>query len=661
MINKWHAIICICFLAPVMAQSRPHENMHPKQELRAIWLTTVFGLDWPGAQDPPEIQESKLREIIRDAKSKGMNAVFFQAVSRADAMYPSERLPWAPWLTGTAGKDPGWDPLRTAIEEAHSLGMELHAWYNVYTSGNDRTPYVRQGNPLHVQAFRPEWIDTVPLGDNYNGYYLNPGYPGVSEWIAGNVLEIIDHYDVDGIHFDYIRYGANYGRDTLLFRQYNPGNITNLNAWRRENVNNFVRLIYPAVKERKPWVKVGSSVIGGYQNFHGSWPGFWGYDNAHQDGRAWVAEGVHDYLTPMLYTTIGRAPMTGRTVDSPDFAWLLQQWVDHRSGKHVYAGLGTYVPDVREEIPVQIDTLRSIGAQGHAHFRYRFLDPWLHGGRYRYPAIIPSMPWLNQVTPPSPRNLQAEIVPLKSRDPVSERGVAGAAGSQGYLPGSVSGLSSGPGGSLKHELMSGTGISSLESGFVIRLKWEKPQIGREPDPFLRFAVYGAPTDSYIHPDEILSQSRYLADITGLTEMDISLEDDGLDYDFFVTALTRNHIESVPAVTRVSITHAGHEPDVGPGHEPGIGDGIPQKAILHHNYPNPFNSATIIRFELPDAQHAKLTVYDITGRIVKTLVQGEMSAGIHQVIFDVDNAASGVYTYRLQAGESVITRKMTIVR
>ncbi|MCC5943022.1 MAG: T9SS type A sorting domain-containing protein [Balneolaceae bacterium] len=93
---------------------------------------------------------------------------------------------------------------------------------------------------------------------------------------------------------------------------------------------------------------------------------------------------------------------------------------------------------------------------------------------------------------------------------------------------------------------------------------------------------------------------------------------------------------------------------------GLGD-LPTSITLNQNYPNPFNPTTIISYELPQTEQVRLDVYDMTGRQVATLVNGQVAAGRHQVSFNAMNLSSGVYMYRLQAGSTVISRQLTLIK
>ncbi len=373
--------LAICFLLPNKSQAQDF----PLYEMRGIWLTTLYGLDWPSTPGMTALsQETELRFIIRNAADNGMNTIVFQVVARGDAIYPSSRLPWSSIMTGTLGEDPGWDPLAVAIEESHLHGMELHAWINTYRVAmlENTTP----GTPLHISQSQPIWGE--------KGYeWLNPGFPGVNEWVIEHVAELVENYEVDGVHFDYTRYDVGgYINDAEYFRAFSDGTYTDIDDWRRDNVNRFAADVFARITDIKPWVKVGSTPVGNYDKACFSTP-FEGYAQAYQDARHWMEEGSNDYVSPQIYWS---------TSHSPSFQCLTSDWVDkNTSPRHVYVGVGAYRPQVQVEIPDEIDISRDLGADGQIYFREEFIRNEDFGGRYRAKALVPSAPWRFAATSPT--------------------------------------------------------------------------------------------------------------------------------------------------------------------------------------------------------------------------------------------------------------------
>ena len=98
-----------------------------KREMRAAWIATVWAIDWPSTQNNAAAQKAELDSYLDNLKAQNFNAIFFQVRSMCDAMYQSSYEPWSSYLTGTRGKNPGYDPLAYAVEQCHARGTEFHA------------------------------------------------------------------------------------------------------------------------------------------------------------------------------------------------------------------------------------------------------------------------------------------------------------------------------------------------------------------------------------------------------------------------------------------------------------------------------------------------------------------------------------------------------
>jgi len=396
-------ITVCCFLIFLLATvgsaqhtTTPH---FPKREIRGVWLTTVNGADWPKPEFTGNIaaQESSLIAILDTLKKANMNTVVLQVRPRGNAFYRSSYEPWAAELTGTLGQYPGWDPLQFALQEAHKRGLELHAWFNVYKvwSGSAPPPF---SIPQHVVYAHPEWAQVYQ-----NEWWLDPGIPDVREYLVNVAMDLIRRYDIDGIHFDYIRYPGPKFNDDDTYQWY--GNGMDKNDWRRENINRFVREIYDRATQSKPMLKVGSAPIGVYQSIPGASSTFTGYGTVFQNARGWLQEGKHDYVAPQIYWDIGNSP------EDPDFAALVSDWQKNSYGRHVYVGVAAYKERVYAELPTQIDTTRALGALGNVYFRYEHIEsPAAFGDRYKHPADIPPMPWKDSIPPNPPKHLVVERI-----------------------------------------------------------------------------------------------------------------------------------------------------------------------------------------------------------------------------------------------------------
>jgi uncharacterized lipoprotein YddW (UPF0748 family) len=172
------------------------DNLIIKHELRAAWLTTAWKLDWPGTTTGADNQRNLLISIINNLKNLNINVIYFQAMTSCEAFYSSSIFPWSSYITGTQGQNPGFDPLAVAIEAAHSRGMELHAWINPLRVGAVTTVNV----PSHPAVLYPNRYS------EYKGVrYWNAGLPEVRVFLQDAVKEIVNNYNVDGIHLNHLQ------------------------------------------------------------------------------------------------------------------------------------------------------------------------------------------------------------------------------------------------------------------------------------------------------------------------------------------------------------------------------------------------------------------------------------------------------------------------
>jgi uncharacterized lipoprotein YddW (UPF0748 family) len=359
------------------------------REVRAVWIATAAGLDWPPAGNPA-FQQASLRRFVEALHSSGFTTIFFQVRARGDSYYRSQYEPWAENLTGALGRDPGWDPLASLLIEAHSRGMDVHAWFNVFKIRGPAPVF--PSAPLHVSLAHPDWCVT-----HNDELWLDPGLPEVRTYLMAVALDLIRRYPLDGVNFDFIRYPGRSFDDTRSWRTYGRGG--DRDEWRRKNIDTFVEEFYRRATLQRPILRVGSAPLGLYDDDPPSGAGG-GYSSVFQDSRGWISRGWHDYLSPQMYWNLGV------TRGDPDFAALSTEWARHGGGRHVYAGIAAYKEDVRRELPLQIDAARAAGLQGQAFFRLQHvLDPAALGGRYRTPAVIPSMPWKDSIPPLPPPHL----------------------------------------------------------------------------------------------------------------------------------------------------------------------------------------------------------------------------------------------------------------
>ena len=374
----------------------------PRYEVRAVWLTTLSGLDWPtkpqtGAEGAQR-QKAELCSILDDLQRAGVNTVIFQARIRSTTAYPSAIEPWDGAFTGTPGVAPAYDPLAFAVEECHKRGMELHAWVVAFPICKVNVEK-RLGN-RSLPRLHPELCQRC--GDQW---MMDPGVPGTAAYIASICREIVERYDVDGIHLDYIRYpesGIPFN-DTKTYRKYGAGR--NKAEWRRDNVTRCVRAIGEAVRAVRPWVKLSCSPVGKYADTpRQSSYGWNARDAVHQDAAGWLQSGLMDMLFPMMY------------FDGKHFYPFVLDWQERSAGKPVVPGLGIYFLHKNEKnwplsvVQRQLNFVRATGIGGEAFFRSKFLTDNVKGlydyvasDFYVRPSRVPPMTWRDSIAPTAPQ------------------------------------------------------------------------------------------------------------------------------------------------------------------------------------------------------------------------------------------------------------------
>ncbi len=346
-------------------------------ELRGIWVTRwTYG----SAED--------VVRIMNDVADAGFNTVYFQVRGQHDAYYSSTIEPWTDGLSGTIGKDPGWDPLAVAIESGHARELEVHAYINSFTLWRGLKAPGRS-NPLHAWHTDADWVvateDGMPsvLNDGY--VYASPGQRGVRERLAAVAKEIATRYPVDGIHLDHIRYpGPEHGYDLGSLAAWEEDGRPDFGDWRRQQVNKAVAGVQAAVD-----VPVSAAVWGVYTNRWG-WPGISEGRNAYfQDADAFTREGHVDALLPMIYWPVNPG---GRL----DFGALVEDHVARANGRHVYAGVRTDPEWDAQAIIDCIESARKAGAHGVVLFEYSEGKPYfdaLKSSVFSKPARPPKMDW----------------------------------------------------------------------------------------------------------------------------------------------------------------------------------------------------------------------------------------------------------------------------
>lgn len=348
-----------------------------KKDFRAVWVSTVYNLDYPSAATASaNTLKAEADAILDGCADMGMTAVILQVRPSSDAIYPSELFPWSIYLTGDQDTAPSgnFDPLEYWISGAHQRGLELHAWINPYRitkKGGTEYAALSKSNPAKQH---PEWVKQY----SDKNYYYDPGIPEVRKLVVDGVRELLDHYDVDGIHLDDYFYPGTDFPDDSTYSKYGTG-FSSKADWRRDNVNQLIQQIQKEVSQRKPKAAFGVSPAGiwaNHSNLKGGSDTNGGetYFSHYADTRKWVREGWVDYICPQLYWVIGH--------EKADYETLARWWAGTVKGTGValYIGMADYQANPASgswkvsSIKDQLQLNASIPEiTGEVHFRYQLI------------------------------------------------------------------------------------------------------------------------------------------------------------------------------------------------------------------------------------------------------------------------------------------------
>jgi uncharacterized lipoprotein YddW (UPF0748 family)/DNA-binding MarR family transcriptional regulator len=394
----------------------PGEGDRPKYEFRAAWVASVDNIDWPSKKGlPADSQKIEFTRLLDMHQRNGLNAVIVQIRPAADALYASSYEPWSEWLTGIQGQPPSpyYDPLSFMIEETHKRGMEFHAWCNPY-----RAVYAIGKSSIasnNVTRQHPDWFVRFE-----KTLYFDPGNKAVQQYVATVIRDIVHRYDIDALHFDdyFYPYDIKEGvpgkdfPDNASFAQYGQG--LSKGDWRRSNTDSIIVQVGKVIKEERPNCKFGISPFGIWRNSsqdpegsetHG---GQTDYDNLYADILLWLKNGWIDYVVPQIYFEF--------TQTHAPYGVLLDWWAHHTYGRQCYIGLAPYKAGYNAawrdptQLTRQIQALRGYpDVEGAVFFSSKSFDSnpngWsdsLRDNYYNYPALIPPMPWIDSAKPHPP-------------------------------------------------------------------------------------------------------------------------------------------------------------------------------------------------------------------------------------------------------------------
>ncbi|AIM59634.1 hypothetical protein IX49_03545 [Cellulophaga lytica] len=380
------------------------------EEFRAAWVATVANINWPSKPGLSIYEQQKEALALLDyLKDHNFNAVIFQVRPQADALYQSSIEPWSYYLTGEQGKapEPFYDPLKFWIYAAHERGLELHAWLNPY-----RAHHTQGGNIKNTSVVKtnPELV----VGLENGMYWMDPSLQETQDRSLAVVMDIVNRYEVDGIHFDDYFYpydSYNNGKDFPDNKSWsayisNGGKLSKSN-WRRQSVNTFIKDVYTEIKKSKPHVKFGLSPFGIWRpGYPESVVGYDQYEKLYADAKLWINNGWVDYFTPQLYWTTNKIGQS--------FPELLGWWQTENSKQmHLWPGIKVDLGGTKEnldEVFNQIMITRGMlpKSKGTVHWsigpliKYDTLSKGLLAKPYKNKTLVPPSPWLDNTPPLQP-------------------------------------------------------------------------------------------------------------------------------------------------------------------------------------------------------------------------------------------------------------------
>ena len=404
-------LIAMAFTAGISINAQEAQ----KREMRAAWVATVYRIDWPTSVNNASAQKAELVAYLDNLQAQHFNAIFLQVRTMCDAFYQSSYEPWSSYLTGTRGKDPGYDPLQFAVEQCHARGIQCHAWVNPY-----RWSTGTNWNTAQDQALKDAGMLLSYNNGSSTYTILNPGLPETRERIVNVIKEIITNYDVDGIIFDDYFYPQGIPANSSAgdYSLWNGSNVDmTFGDWRRNNVNMMVADVYDMIQQVKPEVRFGISPAGvaGTASTsaarHGVTPcptgSDWQYNGIYSDPLAWLEQGTIDYISPQLYWKTNHS--------TNPFGPLTDWWsyVAKHFGRHHYASHSiSFLAESSNtasdwaEITQQINYSRQYtedNSPGAVLYSARNINGnnggaaglgnYLLANTFQYPSIIPAVTW----------------------------------------------------------------------------------------------------------------------------------------------------------------------------------------------------------------------------------------------------------------------------
>ena len=590
------------------------------EEFRATWVIT-----WDHIDRNKNTAEniSHLQQIINDHKTANMNAILFQVRQSGTAYYSSAYEPWG-YYAGY--QDPGYDPLTKAIELAHEKGMEVHAWFNVF-----QTSSTRPGSPAYEH---PEWICRDQNGTAMSSYRsLSPGLPAVREYTIKIAMEIVNNYDIDGLHLDYVRWNEHTnsirqsldaeseiaGLDGMISEEilsqltqnpsgrylydylhpYSggiPSGYSSWEDWWRWSVTEFVSSLHDSIQRVKPHVRLSAAVLGKY-----NWSGWQGYGTVFQDGALWFNEGYLDHLMPMHYHWTTVSGFTGMLSGDCPECWVsfIQDGIE--SGRSFTVGPGSYIladNNLWNNHSSIIGGCRSLDwVDGFQFFSYATWDD----NNYFVPAGETFFRNLSKI----------KLNPITTYAPPSSPTLV---------------------------------LSELNNDQFQIISY--PGEINEPVWLITYRSLDPNAD----PDNAnIIDIQFTQDPISIIDHQ-GINDTANTYLYFSTVADRYWNESTISNTVFSTSSP-----------------MPNSYTLNQNYPNPFNSETEIVFSTPKLKNIKIDIWSLDGRLIKTLLDSRLIPGQYGIKwFGKNNSgkiqSTGIYFSTLSVDQKIIkTRKLIYVK
>ena len=369
LIILWIIIFFLIDATISYAKRSNYKEEIPDNEIRAIYISYLEYLNhfYGGSKT---INQTKIDKIIDDVKQNNLNCILLHVSPFSDSIYDSKLFPYSYTLTGTEGKNPGFDYLDYFIKKAHAMDIKIYAWINPYRiSFENNTKTLSEKNP----AIR--LLNTSSVGIDKNGIYYNPASEIVKNLIVRGVEEIINNYKVDGIHFDDYFY-INNDIDNLEYKNYlQNGGTLSISEFRLNETNDLIKRVFKTIKKKNPNIIFSIAPDGNINN---------NYKYHFADVKTWLKNNDYiDMIMPQIYY--------GFENEYSPFKNVLDNWLSIKKNSNISVVPVLAIYKVGEEdkeagkgkmewvinkniINDEISLIKSYNLSGYAFFRYDFLS-----------------------------------------------------------------------------------------------------------------------------------------------------------------------------------------------------------------------------------------------------------------------------------------------